>query len=570
MKTLITGHPRSATGFFAMLMQAAGLDIGHEKIGEDGISSWLHIAPGGSVPWAGEIERIDYDRLVHVVRNPLDVIASSQTMFPDAWDFIENYFAVTLPKNMIERAMFTWIEWNKHVESINPNITIRVEDVRAQWSDLMKILGHVAGYPAEVRPGYNSRPHNMLSWADLESANPDMCDAVREMAERYGYSTQDQCVTISAAMIVKNEEKNLARCLDSIADLVDEIVIVDTGSTDRTVDIAERYGAKVFHSPWRDDFSFHRNESIGYASCDWILRIDADEELILSTTPDVFRAQLARVPERIACTRNLMEDMQSGGVAMTFQQNHFFRRGRVRYKNRKHNYPVFDGPVFQLQGIKTRHYGYEKDQIAGKKERDLKLLLKMREEDPDNYRVLYYLSQTYGHYYKDSEKALKYCQQYIETAKDKEDFNGAAYVTIVEIAKESGHQELSEKYLNEGLDRYPNSLDINFLMVRESALAGDADGVERGCAGYLKAYDQMRLRPAETDGRFTWFFNSDALIYVLHKATVCHLHRGIAYLEHFHKNAPNASDSARDSMMECMQIDLDKIGVGVTVNNLAA
>jgi len=376
--------------------------------------------------------------------------------------------------------------------------------------------------------------------------------------------------TISACMIVKDEAHNLARCLDSIAGLVDEIIVVDTGSKDDTVKIAESYGAVVFVSPWRDDFAYHRNESFEAARGEWILRIDADEELFFTESVDLFFKELKGIDPDTAMTRNRMEDIQGGRVAAIFPQYHFFRRGQVVYKNRKHNYPVFDGPVYQLQGVKTRHYGYEKDQIAGKKERDLDLLLKMREEDPDNYRVLYYLAQTYGHYYKENEKALKYCRKYIDTAKDKEDFNAAAYVTIVEIAKDSDHPDLSEKYLNEGLGRYPNSLDLNFLLLRNSALSGDADGVERGCAGYLKAYDQIRLKPAETDGRFTWFFNPDALIYVLHKATVCHLHRGIAYLEHFHKNAPNASESARKSMMECMQIDLDKIGVGVTVNNLAA
>ena len=62
-------------------------------------------------------------------------------------------------------------------------------------------------------------------------------------------------ITISLCMIVKNEEKILARCLDSIADLVDEIIIVDTGSTDRTREIAARYTDKIFDFPWRDDFA---------------------------------------------------------------------------------------------------------------------------------------------------------------------------------------------------------------------------------------------------------------------------------------------------------------------------
>ena len=85
--------------------------------------------------------------------------------------------------------------------------------------------------------------------------------------------------TVSLCMIVKDEEENLARCLDSVRDFVDEIIIVDTGSTDRTIDIAERYGARVFYHPWEGSFSKARNYSLKYATCDWILILDADEEL---------------------------------------------------------------------------------------------------------------------------------------------------------------------------------------------------------------------------------------------------------------------------------------------------
>ena len=84
-------------------------------------------------------------------------------------------------------------------------------------------------------------------------------------------------VSISLCMIVKNEEDVLARCLDSAAGLVDEIVIVDTGSTDRTREIAARYTDKIFDFPWRDDFAAARNESFSHAAMDYCLWLDADE-----------------------------------------------------------------------------------------------------------------------------------------------------------------------------------------------------------------------------------------------------------------------------------------------------
>ena len=87
-------------------------------------------------------------------------------------------------------------------------------------------------------------------------------------------------VSISLCMIVKNEEDVLERCLDSVADLVDEIVIVDTGSTDSTREIAARYTDKIFDFPWRDDFAAARNESFAHASMDYCMWLDADDVLL--------------------------------------------------------------------------------------------------------------------------------------------------------------------------------------------------------------------------------------------------------------------------------------------------
>lgn len=84
-------------------------------------------------------------------------------------------------------------------------------------------------------------------------------------------------ITVSLCMIVKNESKVLSRCLDSVADLVDEIVIVDTGSTDDTVAIARLYTDKVYDFKWIDDFSAARNYAFSLCECDYIYSADADE-----------------------------------------------------------------------------------------------------------------------------------------------------------------------------------------------------------------------------------------------------------------------------------------------------
>lgn len=85
--------------------------------------------------------------------------------------------------------------------------------------------------------------------------------------------------TISLCMIVKNEEAVLARCLDSIADLMDEIIIVDTGSTDRTKEIAANYTTQIYDFAWQDDFSAARNFSFSKATMEYIYAPDADEVL---------------------------------------------------------------------------------------------------------------------------------------------------------------------------------------------------------------------------------------------------------------------------------------------------
>jgi len=86
-------------------------------------------------------------------------------------------------------------------------------------------------------------------------------------------------VRISLCMITKNEGRLLANCLNSVKDLVDEIIVVDTGSIDETKDIALSFGAKIYDFTWRDDFAVARNESLKHAGGDWILVLDGDEEL---------------------------------------------------------------------------------------------------------------------------------------------------------------------------------------------------------------------------------------------------------------------------------------------------
>lgn len=84
---------------------------------------------------------------------------------------------------------------------------------------------------------------------------------------------------LSVIIITKNEEKNIERCLDSIKNLANEIILVDSGSTDQTLNIAKEYTDKIFFRQWDDDFSAQKNYALSKTSNDWILSIDADEEI---------------------------------------------------------------------------------------------------------------------------------------------------------------------------------------------------------------------------------------------------------------------------------------------------
>lgn len=94
-------------------------------------------------------------------------------------------------------------------------------------------------------------------------------------------------ITLSLCMIVKNEEAALPSCLSSVKDVVDEMVVLDTGSTDGTPEIAREFGARVYHFEWCNDFSAARNESLKYVRGDWILVLDADEMLVPEIVPNL-------------------------------------------------------------------------------------------------------------------------------------------------------------------------------------------------------------------------------------------------------------------------------------------
>jgi glycosyltransferase involved in cell wall biosynthesis len=134
--------------------------------------------------------------------------------------------------------------------------------------------------------------------------DPGLLDAALRVRGQLDESDTDAAVesgrTLSLCMITRNEECHLAKCLASVRKLVDEIIIVDTGSEDRTIDIAQAFGARVFEMQWKNDFAEARNYSLAQASGEWIMILDADEIIATQDT------------ERL---RSIVEDKSAGRVA---------------------------------------------------------------------------------------------------------------------------------------------------------------------------------------------------------------------------------------------------------------
>ena len=141
---------------------------------------------------------------------------------------------------------------------------------------------------------------------------------------------------LSVCMIVKNEERALERCLRSVEKITDELVIVDTGSTDRTLEIAERFKANIGHFEWQDDFAVARNAALEMATGDWVLSIDADQWLDEKSLRPI-RAAMADQ----TCTFLPLEHYVTGGTM--FANRRLFPREGARWHQRLHEDVRYEG-----------------------------------------------------------------------------------------------------------------------------------------------------------------------------------------------------------------------------------
>ncbi|HEY9722263.1 MAG TPA: glycosyltransferase, partial [Oscillatoriaceae cyanobacterium] len=204
---------------------------------------------------------------------------------------------------------------------------------------------------------------------------------------------------LSACLIVKDEAENLSHCLESLKGWVDEIVVVDTGSSDDTVAIAESFGAKVSHFAWCDDFSAARNFALEQATGDWILVIDADEELVVDQPDALTRAMAAEASAYAVQIENVGE---SGAIASHFAPLRLVRRGPgIAFSGRLHedlspSVRACGWTVVPLGGARLRHYGYTNEMLQklDKRARNARLARVMTDEHPDDPNAWYQLARS--------------------------------------------------------------------------------------------------------------------------------------------------------------------------------
>ncbi len=207
---------------------------------------------------------------------------------------------------------------------------------------------------------------------------------------------------ISLCMIVKDEQRYLEGCLQSVAGLVSEIIIVDTGSQDKTIEIARRFTDKIYHFEWCDDFAAARNFGLQFAVQPWILYLDADERLH-SNYHDVIRRAVLRANADAYYLRVCSEvSSVLGDVPHIMAYPRLFRnQAGVEFEGRIHEQitPAIRrmGGRFAPLDVEIEHLGYHisESELKEKISRNLTALLQQVEDEPHNAYAKFQLGQTY-------------------------------------------------------------------------------------------------------------------------------------------------------------------------------
>lgn len=276
---------------------------------------------------------------------------------------------------------------------------------------------------------------------------------------------------ISACMIAKNEENNIARCLESYKDIVFEIIVVDTGSTDRTVEIARRYGAKVFHYQWNNDFAAAKNFALDRAKGQWIIFLDADEYFDPASAqllPGLLKKVDVNKHNVIGCKITNIDVDMNNRVIDSFMNVRVFKNDKnIRYRSNVH-----EGLYNKKGGIHVLalydeliiyHTGYSSNIVKKKAERNLEILLeniKEHGENPGYYRYLCDCYLSTGDY----ENCIKYGRLHNESGIKPIGYESKVYKNIIDALylKEAPRSEIETEIKN-AIAIFPNHPNFYYV-----------------------------------------------------------------------------------------------------------
>lgn len=259
---------------------------------------------------------------------------------------------------------------------------------------------------------------------------------------------------ITLSMIVKNEEKHLANCLESVKDVVDEIVLVDTGSIDTTLAIAEKYSAKIFHFEWIHDFAAARNFALEKSTGDWILYLDADECLSKKSIQELKQLTKRKKREAYNCIVNNI-DVTSNRPSVMIYPRLFANDRRLRFEGKVHEQIEFslrrNNITIKNTKIEIDHYGYNlsKDDLKVKAKRNLSILLKQYETEKTSYYA-FHLGQTYA-ILNEKEQAEKYFTEALCDEKFEKTYKSSAYRYLAIHNAERQNYQTAFELINKSL-----------------------------------------------------------------------------------------------------------------------
>ncbi|BFH62207.1 tetratricopeptide repeat-containing glycosyltransferase family 2 protein [Paenibacillus azoreducens] len=293
---------------------------------------------------------------------------------------------------------------------------------------------------------------------------------------------------ISLCMIVRNEADHLPRCLQSVRRAVDEIIVVDTGSTDESIAIARRFGARVIRTPWEGDFSKARNAGLELARGTWILFMDADEEL---DRGDIAELRLcARHMEYegffLQVLNHSGNDIRSATATVNPLLRMFRRRPEHRFRGKIHEQIAASitehRPTAKLHitNIKIHHYGYSSAMVAAKDKirRNADLLQQALQAEPNDPFNHYNMAVEYMRM-NDNASALRHIRQAKNLAAPEISYYHLLFKYEARCLLSMGRIDEALDICQSGLDHFPDYTDLLHLKGVILLSSGQASEAEK-------------------------------------------------------------------------------------------